>query len=65
MSDSEIRNKGEAPGGGSDKRSERIELSGDQARQGDIILRSPTRRRLFFGGLILCVIALIVIGLWS
>jgi len=36
-------------------------LSGEQARQGRIVLDTRARRRLFLGGLAACVVALIVI----
>lgn len=53
----ERRNEGEDPptaGGGS--------YSAEASRQGYIVLRNPTRRRIFVGGLIALVILLVVIG---
>jgi len=43
--------------------SKRRMLAGREARQGDIILNTPARRAWFIGGLVACVVLLLVIAL--
>jgi hypothetical protein len=40
-----------------------VHLTAEQARGGEIVLRSPLRRAIFIGGLVLIVIV-VLIGQW-
>ena len=46
-----------------DQQTDAPHLTGQQARGGDIVLRTPARRAVFVGGLVLIVIVA-VIGYW-
>lgn len=41
---------------------EPIVVSGEEARQGKIVLNTPARRRRFVGILVFCIVLLVVIG---
>jgi hypothetical protein len=45
------------------KQAERV-ISGDKARQGEIILRTPARRFVFIAGLVGAVILALLIDIW-
>jgi len=47
------------------ERSEGRTYSAEEVRQGEIILRTPLRRWIFFGGLIGFVVLAVIVKIWG